>query len=119
MNRYCTATALLLLSPVAFAAGDLSKQEPTTVTIQMGADKGQHRFTPDALTAIAKRAIKRKTGARGLRSIMEDILLDTMFELPGLGDVSEVVVKEEAVNAGAQPLLVHSEAKKKEPAAAG
>lgn len=50
MNRYCIATALFLLSPVAFAAGDLSKQEPTTVTIQMGADKGQHRFTPDALT---------------------------------------------------------------------
>ncbi|MBT9245491.1 ATP-dependent Clp protease ATP-binding subunit ClpX [Gemmobacter fulvus] len=76
-------------------------------------------FTPDALVAIAKRAIKRKTGARGLRSIMEDILLDTMFELPGMGDVSEVVVKEEAVNSGAAPLLVHTEAKKKEPAAAG
>jgi ATP-dependent Clp protease ATP-binding subunit ClpX len=40
------------------------------------------KFTEDALTAIAKRAIARKTGARGLRSIMEDILLDTMFELP-------------------------------------
>src|SRR5690606_27306249 len=62
-------------------------------------------FTPDALTAIAKRAIKRKTGARGLRSIMEDILLDTMFELPGMGNVSEVVVNEESVNAGAKPLL--------------
>ncbi|GHC10696.1 MULTISPECIES: ATP-dependent Clp protease ATP-binding subunit ClpX [Gemmobacter] len=76
-------------------------------------------FTDEALTAIAKRAIKRKTGARGLRSIMEDILLDTMFELPGMGDVSEVVVKDEAVNAGAKPLLVHTDAKKKEPAAAG
>ena len=76
-------------------------------------------FTPDALTAIAKRAIKRKTGARGLRSIMEDILLDSMFELPGMGNVSEVVVNEEAVNAGAKPLLVHTETKKKEPAAAG
>ena len=76
-------------------------------------------FTPEALSAIAKRAIKRKTGARGLRSIMEDILLDTMFELPGMGDVSEVVVNEESVNAGAKPLLVHTEPKKKEPAAAG
>ena len=75
-------------------------------------------FTPDALTAIAKRAIKRKTGARGLRSIMEDILLDTMFELPGMGDVSEVVVNEESVNAGAKPLLVHTEPKKKEAASA-
>jgi ATP-dependent Clp protease ATP-binding subunit ClpX len=76
-------------------------------------------FTPDALTAIAKRAIKRKTGARGLRSIMEDILLDSMFELPGMGNVSEVVVNEEAVSAGGKPLLVHTETKKKEPAAAG
>ena len=76
-------------------------------------------FTSDALSAIAKRAIKRKTGARGLRSIMEDILLDTMFELPGLEGVEEVVVNEEAVNNGAKPLIVHTEAKKKEPAAAG
>ena len=74
-------------------------------------------FTPEALVAIAKRAIKRKTGARGLRSIMEDILLDTMFELPGMGDVSEVVVNEEAVSANGKPLLVHSEPKKKESAA--
>ena len=76
-------------------------------------------FTGDALSAIAKRAIKRKTGARGLRSIMEDILLDTMFELPGLEGIAEVVVNEEAVNNGAKPLIVHTETKKKEPAAAG
>jgi ATP-dependent Clp protease ATP-binding subunit ClpX len=77
-------------------------------------------FTPDALTAIAKRAIKRKTGARGLRSIMEDILLDTMFELPGMDGVAEVVVNEEAVNsAEAKPMLVYTDAKKKEPATAG
>ncbi|MDD8023224.1 MAG: ATP-dependent Clp protease ATP-binding subunit ClpX [Paracoccaceae bacterium] len=76
-------------------------------------------FTDDALVAIAKRAIKRKTGARGLRSIMEDILLDTMFELPGLDSVQEVVVNEEAVDsAEAQPLLIHSDTKK-EPKTAG
>ncbi|MCR9152140.1 MAG: ATP-dependent Clp protease ATP-binding subunit ClpX [Rhodobacteraceae bacterium] len=76
-------------------------------------------FTDDALLAIARRAIKRKTGARGLRSIMEDILLDTMFELPGLSSVEEVVVNEEAVDqADAKPLLIHSEAKKA-PASAG
>ncbi|MFZ5751486.1 MAG: ATP-dependent Clp protease ATP-binding subunit ClpX [Pseudomonadota bacterium] len=69
-------------------------------------------FTEDALIAIARRAIKRKTGARGLRSIMEDILLDTMFELPGMADVTEVVVNEESVSAGAKPLLVHTEPKK-------
>ncbi|MGZ3216275.1 ATP-dependent Clp protease ATP-binding subunit ClpX [Paracoccus sp. T5] len=73
----------------------------------------QLTFTEDALTAIAKRAIKRKTGARGLRSIMEEILLDTMFELPGLDSVEEVVVNEDAVeNASVKPLLIHTDAKK-------
>ena len=69
-------------------------------------------FATDALSAIAKRAIKRKTGARGLRSIMEDILLDTMFELPGMDGVEEVVVNEEAVKSGAKPLLIFTEAPK-------
>lgn len=79
----------------------------------------QLTFTEDALTAIAKRAIKRKTGARGLRSIMEEILLDTMFELPGLDSVQEVVVNDEAVeNAAAKPLLIHVDPKK-EAASAG
>ena len=77
-------------------------------------------FTEDALKAIAHRAIKRKTGARGLRSIMEDILLDTMFELPGMDSVQEVVVNEEAVDAaGAKPLLIYAESAKKEPKSAG
>ena len=75
-------------------------------------------FTDDALHAIAKRAIKRKTGARGLRSIMEDILLDTMFDLPSMDDVEEVVVNEEVVNSDASPLLVHSD-RKEEPATVG
>ena len=77
------------------------------------------KFTDDALSAIAKRAIERKTGARGLRSIMEDILLDTMFELPGTEGVEEVVVNEEAVTSEAQPLLIYTERKKEEPATAG
>ncbi|MCB1400509.1 MAG: ATP-dependent Clp protease ATP-binding subunit ClpX, partial [Rhodobacteraceae bacterium] len=60
-----------------------------------------------------------KTGARGLRSIMEDILLDTMFELPGMDGVQEVVVNDEAVdNAEAKPLLIYADAKK-EPKTAG
>jgi len=71
----------------------------------------QLTFTDDALKAIARRAIDRKTGARGLRSIMEEILLDTMFELPGLDSVTEVVVNEEAVGAEAAPLMIHAEAK--------
>jgi ATP-dependent Clp protease ATP-binding subunit ClpX len=75
-------------------------------------------FTDDALKAIAKRAIERKTGARGLRSIMEDILLDTMFDLPSLSSVQEVVVNDEAVTSPAKPLMIHAD-QKKAPASAG
>ena len=78
----------------------------------------QLTFTDDALVAIAKRAIERKTGARGLRSIMEDILLDTMFDLPGMDTVSEVVVNEEAVGPDAAPLMIHDKAKSKKKAPA-
>ena len=70
-------------------------------------------FTDDALVAIAKRAILRKTGARGLRSILEDILLDTMFELPSMANVEEVVVNVEAVNSDAAPLVIYAEPKGK------
>jgi ATP-dependent Clp protease ATP-binding subunit ClpX len=66
-------------------------------------------FTDDALHAIAKKAIKRKTGARGLRSIMEGILLDTMFELPGLEGVAEVVINNEVVEGRAQPLYIYAD----------
>ncbi|MCV2876554.1 ATP-dependent Clp protease ATP-binding subunit ClpX [Rhodobacteraceae bacterium XHP0102] len=74
------------------------------------------KFTDDALSAIAKRAIQRKTGARGLRSIMEDILLDTMFELPGSEGVLEVVVNDEAVTSDVQPLMIYADRKKDEAA---
>lgn len=69
-------------------------------------------FTDEALKAIAKRAIERKTGARGLRSILEDILLNTMFDLPGQDEVQEVVVNEEAVTAEAAPLMIYSDTKR-------
>ncbi len=82
-------------------------------------ENAQLTFTEDALSAIAKRAIKRKTGARGLRSILEDILLDTMFELPSMENVEEVVVNEEAVISDAAPLIIYAESKKKEGASAG
>ncbi len=80
-------------------------------------EDAQLTFTDDALSAIAKKAIERKTGARGLRSIMENILLDTMFDLPGLDSVEEVVVNEEAVAAEAKPLMIHADPKQ-EPASA-
>ncbi|MCP4825795.1 MAG: ATP-dependent Clp protease ATP-binding subunit ClpX [Shimia sp.] len=78
----------------------------------------QLTFTDDALKAIANRAIERKTGARGLRSILEEILLNTMFELPGQDSVTEVVVNEEAATGQTAPLMIHGEAEK-EPAEAG
>ena len=75
-------------------------------------------FTDEALVAIAGRAIARKTGARGLRSILEEILLDTMFELPGLEGVEEVVVNEEAISRDGHPLLIYSDKKAEKPASA-
>jgi ATP-dependent Clp protease ATP-binding subunit ClpX len=66
-------------------------------------------FTEDALRAVATRAIQRKTGARGLRSILESILLETMFELPGLETVEEVVVNREVAEGRGQPLFIYGE----------
>lgn len=66
-------------------------------------------FNDDALKAIANKAIERKTGARGLRSIMESILLDTMYDLPSLDGVDEVVISGDVVGGDAQPLYIYSE----------
>ncbi len=60
------------------------------------------KFTEDALSAVAKRAIARKTGARGLRSILEGILLEPMFDLPGLEGVEEIVINREVVDVEAR-----------------
>ncbi len=61
---------------------------------------------PSALQAIAKKALKRKTGARGLRSILENVLLDTMYELPTMENATKVVVDETTIDSGAQPLII-------------
>jgi len=66
-------------------------------------------FPDEALRSIARKAIQRKTGARGLRSILESILLDTMFDLPGMGGVQEAVVSADVVEGRAQPLLIYAE----------
>jgi ATP-dependent Clp protease ATP-binding subunit ClpX len=68
---------------------------------------------PNALRAIAKRALARKTGARGLRSILEQSLIDTMFELPNTANVDKVVVDESTIEENKPPLLVYREAAKK------
>ncbi|MGE0253988.1 MAG: ATP-dependent Clp protease ATP-binding subunit ClpX [Alphaproteobacteria bacterium] len=66
-------------------------------------------FQDDALAAVARKAIARKTGARGLRSILEQILLDTMFELPSLDGVDEVVVNREVVEGNGSPLYIYAD----------
>ena len=68
-------------------------------------------FSEDALGAISRKAIARKTGARGLRSIMEAILLDTMYDLPSLDGVEEVVIGKEVVEGGASPLQIYADRK--------
>jgi ATP-dependent Clp protease ATP-binding subunit ClpX len=68
---------------------------------------------PAALKAIARKALARKTGARGLRSILENALIDTMFDLPGMDNVDRVVVDESTIDESKPPLLVYREAAKK------
>jgi ATP-dependent Clp protease ATP-binding subunit ClpX len=72
----------------------------------------QLHFGKDALLAIAKRAIERRTGARGLRAIMEEILLDLMYELPTDDKVTEVTIDAKTVNGEGKPILVHGDKKK-------
>ena len=74
------------------------------------------KFTDDALSEIAKKAIERKTGARGLRSIMENMLLDTMYEIPDKDDITEVIVSGDTVKDNKQPVYVYADTKTKKKA---
>jgi ATP-dependent Clp protease ATP-binding subunit ClpX len=65
------------------------------------------RFTDGALRAIAREAVQRKTGARGLRAILEGIMLDVMFEVPSEPDIKEVVISEDTVVRREKPLIVY------------
>ncbi|MCG8543765.1 MAG: ATP-dependent Clp protease ATP-binding subunit ClpX [Alphaproteobacteria bacterium] len=107
--------------PVLATLSDLDEQalveilsEPRTALVkqyqrlfEMGGV--QIEFMEDALRAIAQKAIARKTGARGLRSIMESILLDSMYELPGLEGVEEIVINREVVEGRAKPLHIYAD----------
>ena len=64
------------------------------------------RFTEGALRAVARQALKRKSGARGLRSILESVMLDLMYEIPSRDDVEECVINEEVIEQGSKPLMV-------------
>ncbi|MFI8418728.1 ATP-dependent Clp protease ATP-binding subunit ClpX, partial [Serratia sp. NPDC078756] len=64
-------------------------------------------FRDEALAAIAKKAMKRKTGARGLRSIVEGALLNTMYDLPSMDDVGKVVIDDSVIEGQAEPMLIY------------
>lgn len=76
-------------------------------------ENAELKFTDGALHAIAKRAIKRKTGARGLRAILEEVLLDLMYEVPGMEGLISVTISEKVVRDGSKPLLAFEEKKPK------
>jgi ATP-dependent Clp protease ATP-binding subunit ClpX len=63
-------------------------------------------FRPEALQAIAKRAMQRKTGARGLRSILEQVLLETMYDLPSIDNIAKVVIDGSVIDGVSKPLLI-------------
>jgi ATP-dependent Clp protease ATP-binding subunit ClpX len=109
--------------PVVATLGELTESamvqiltEPRNALVKQyqklfGMDGVELEVRPSALTAIARKALKRKTGARGLRSIMENALIDTMFDLPTMVGVAKVVIDEHIVEEGAKPLLVYREQK--------
>ena len=109
--------------PVVATLGELSIEamvqiltEPKNALVKQyqklfAMDGVELEIRPSALTAIAKKALARKTGARGLRSILEHSLIDTMFDLPTLDGVAKVVIDDHIVEEGAKPLLVYREQK--------
>jgi len=109
--------------PVVATLGELTEEamvqiltEPKNALVKQyqklfGMDGVELEIRPSALAAIARKALARKTGARGLRSIMEHSLIDTMFDLPTLDGVAKVVVDEHIIEDGAKPLLVYREQK--------
>jgi ATP-dependent Clp protease ATP-binding subunit ClpX len=111
--------------PVVTALAELSEDALVQILTQpknalvkqynklLGMEGVELEVRPDALTAIAKKALARKTGARGLRSILEQSLMTTMFDLPTTDNVAKVVVEEATINEGKPPLLVYREAAKK------
>jgi ATP-dependent Clp protease ATP-binding subunit ClpX len=72
-------------------------------------DSVKLKFTDNALTAIAKEAIRRKTGARGLRAILEDVMLDLMYEIPSQSNIKECLITEEVITKREKPLLIYEE----------
>ena len=107
--------------PVVATLGELTEDalvqiltEPKNALVKQyqklfGMEDVELEIRPGALSAIAKKALERKTGARGLRSIMEHALLDTMYELPGMENVEKVVIDENMITGDTPPLLIYAD----------
>lgn len=115
IGRLPIVTSLEELSEDALI--QILKEPKNAITKQYGAlfslDKTELEFRDDALVAIAKKAMERKTGARGLRSIVEAVLLDTMYDLPSMEDVSKVVIDETVIKGESKPILIYDNAEKR------
>ncbi|RYD42296.1 MAG: ATP-dependent Clp protease ATP-binding subunit ClpX, partial [Verrucomicrobiaceae bacterium] len=108
--------------PVIAALSELSEDalieiltEPKNAVVKqfsrlLAMEGAELEVRPTALKAIARKALARKTGARGLRSILENALIDTMFDLPSMSNVEKVVVDESTIDENKPPLLVYREA---------
>ena len=124
MVRYGLIPEFIGRLPVVTSLEELSEEaliqiltEPkNAITKQYGAllalEEAELEFREDALIAIARKAMERKTGARGLRSIVENVLLDTMYELPQLENVSKVVVDETVIKGESKPILLYNSQEK-------
>jgi len=86
-------------------------------SVLFGMEDVELEFRDDALRAIAHKAMERKTGARGLRSIVEGVLLDTMYELPSIDNVSKVVVDETVIKGESDPILIYDSSNQEHAAA--
>ena len=89
------------------SCSNLKMQLPSSIRKLFEMEGCEIEFREDALRAVARKSMERKTGARGLRSIMENVLLDTMYDLPSMDNVSKIVVDEAVINGESKPLVIY------------
>ncbi len=118
IGRLPVVTSLEELSEEALV--QILREPKNALTKQYGAlfalENVELEFRDDALLAIANKAMERKTGARGLRSIVEGVLLDTMYELPSMTDVSKVVIDDSVIKGESKPILIYDNSNEKKAA---
>ena len=104
----------LQLQPMA-VKGEVAELKPTINDLGL-ADVSQSKFTDSALSAIAQKAHVQKTGARGLRAILEEVMLDIMYDIPSQTDIREVVITEDVILKKGEPLKIFEQSKAMKPA---